>query len=178
MSKPREPVNPASGSAPVETPGGADGFSRRKYLGIAGLAAASAVLGIPTALSVRSCIPNALYETPRRVKLGGLDQFADGPTFVAEHRVFVFREKATFHCISARCTHLGCTVQLSQQADSADSFEFHCPCHGSKFRADGTNFAGPAPRPLDHLALEIAPDDGQLMLNAGLTTDSSWRLTV
>jgi len=154
------------------------GISRRRYLELAGIAAAAAVLGVPTALATRSCVPNALYETPRRVKIGNLDQFADGPTFVPEHRVFVLRDKETFHCISARCTHLGCTVQLKQAAETAGAMEFHCPCHGSKFRADGANFAGPAPRPLDHFILELAPDDGQLVLNAAKTTDSEWRLTV
>jgi len=178
MSKPSKPTTDTgeySSSPQADNPAG---MTRRGNLQVLGLAMVAVVLGIPAALFTRSCVPNALYETPRRVKLGALDQFAEGATFVAKHRVFVFREASTFHCISARCTHLGCTVQLSKIGSEAESIEFHCPCHGSQFHADGTNFAGPAPRPLDHYKLELAPDDGKLVLNSAVTTDKEWRLTV
>jgi len=39
-----------------------------------------------------------------------------------------------------------------------DRREFDCPCHGSRFREDGTNFAGPAPRPLAWYATALSPD--------------------
>ncbi len=54
------------------------------------------------------------------------------------------------------CTHLGC-ITIWQEADR----KFKCPCHGSGFYADGMNFEGPAPRPLERYAIGIA-DDGQL----------------
>jgi Rieske Fe-S protein len=31
-----------------------------------------------------------------------------------------------------------------------------CPCHGSKFRSDGTKIEGPAPSPLIHWAIALA----------------------
>ena len=108
--------------------------------------------------------------------------FAGGATFLPEQRVFVFREAHTFHCISAVCTHLGCTVQLARAAAAAGApagtVEFHCPCHGSKYHGDGTPYAGPAPRPLDYFKLAIAPDDGQLVVDLGERADKGWRLTV
>jgi Rieske Fe-S protein len=49
---------------------------------------------------------------------------------------------------SARCTHLACRI------DRIDGDEAVCPCHGSRFRADGSVATGPASRPLASVALE------------------------
>ena len=75
---------------------------------------------------------------------------------VAYHRepkVFVVRSEEGFSAISARCTHLGCTVVWNR-----DHRLFLCPCHGGKFDIDGRNVAGPPPRPLDVYALQLSVD--------------------
>jgi len=51
--------------------------------------------------------------------------------------------------LSARCTHLGCIVGWNP-ADRA----WECPCHGSRFAADGTLLQGPA---TEHLRLARLP---------------------
>ncbi len=157
-----------------------DKVKRREVISKLGSGAVGAAFGLPVLMSVRSLVPNALYESPRRFKAGKPEEFPDGPTFVADQRVFIFREGRTFYCISATCTHLGCTVQLVRLGRTAadQTIEFHCPCHGSKFRADGTNYAGPAPRPLDYFKLELAPDDGQLVVDMSQVADKGWRFTV
>jgi len=152
--------------------------TRRGFIGWLGAGAVVAGIGLPALLSVRSVVPNALYEEPRQVKLGPLDSFADGSTFVAAKRLFIFREKNVLYCVSAICTHLGCTVQLVNMKEAVGGFEFHCPCHGSKFRADGTNFAGPAPKPLMYYKLSVTPDDSQLMADLSQPAGKGWRLTV
>lgn len=58
------------------------------------------------------------------------------------------------------CTHLGC---LYKWATSTARFE--CPCHGSKFTADGYYIEGPAPRSLDHFVTTVEGD--VLMVDTG-----------
>jgi cytochrome b6-f complex iron-sulfur subunit len=160
-----------------------DELPRRQVLTRIGGGLVAAALGAPAALAFRACVPNALYEPPLRFKAGPVETFAGGPTFLPEQRVYVFRQEQTFHCISAVCTHLGCTVQLVRTAPDAagppaETVEFHCPCHGSRYRGDGTPYAGPAPRPLDYYRLDVAPDDGQLVVDLAEQADKGWRLTV
>jgi menaquinol-cytochrome c reductase iron-sulfur subunit len=59
-----------------------------------------------------------------------------------------------------------------------ESAEFHCPCHGSRYHGDGTNYSGPAPRALDYLKLEMSPDDGQLVVDSSEIVSQDFRLTV
>ena len=53
--------------------------------------------------------------------------------------VAVFRDSEGTWAVSTVCTHLGCIVKVNP-----DGFE--CPCHGSRFAADGSVAKGPAPR--------------------------------
>lgn len=170
---------------PTETAHVAD---RRSFLTRLGLAAIGlGVVGQAYAF-LRSLVPNVLYEEPPRFKVGAPDRFNEGVSFLDDRRVFIFREKNTFQAMSAVCTHLGCTVNLRRlnQAQTVraggrellEKQEFLCPCHGSRYYADGTNYAGPAPRPLPFFRLEVSPDDGQLIVDASEETDRDFRLTV
>lgn len=63
--------------------------------------------------------------------------------------VFVHREGiGDLHVFSGRCTHLGCHLDRIQDGVAV------CPCHGSRFRPDGTVAQGPAARPLAQARLE------------------------
>ncbi len=50
--------------------------------------------------------------------------------------------------VSARCTHLGCTVRRRGEG-------FICPCHGSRFDDLGRALNPPAQRPLPWLRVEV-----------------------
>jgi Rieske Fe-S protein len=55
-------------------------------------------------------------------------------------------DEGLLHAVSAVCTHLGCLVNFNPSERSWD-----CPCHGSRFDADGAVLEGPA---VDDLARE------------------------
>ena len=150
-------------------------LTRRKLISRVGLGATLLAISGQAYAFIRSLVPNVLYEDPQRFKVGTVDQFGEGAKFIEDKRVFIFRQKNTFHCISAICTHLGCTVKMQRLnqpkkvsvrgREIDEQAEFACPCHGSKYYGDGTNYAGPAPRPLAHYKLEVAPEDGQLVVD-------------
>ena len=162
--------------------------SRRRFLKSVGIGAVLAALGGQLYAMLRSLLPNVLYEPPQKFKVGVLDKFTDGGTFLEDKRLFIFRQQNTFHAISASCTHLGCTVKMVKLnqpkrvnaggKEIEEQHEFACPCHGSKYYGDGTNYAGPAPRPLDYFKLEVSPDDGQLIVDMEDKVGQDFRLTV
>ena len=166
----------------------AAGQSRRRFLHMFGLGALLAAVAGQTYAMLRSLVPDVLYEEPQRFKLGAPADFPEGATFLDDRRLFVFREQSTFYAISATCTHLGCTVKMAKLNEPqtvnvnggqlVELWEFNCPCHGSKFYADGTNYAGPAPKSLKWVKLEVAPEDGQLVVNLSENVAQNFRLTV
>jgi cytochrome b6-f complex iron-sulfur subunit len=60
-----------------------------------------------------------------------------------------------------KCVHLGCRVP-----ECKTSQWFECPCHGSQYNRVGEKKGGPAPRGLDHFAMEVSGDS--LTVNTGL----------
>lgn len=160
---------------------------RREFLVKLGMAAGCAGLGAQGVASLRSLVPNVSYDAPTTVKLGLPGEYPDGIKYLPDQRLFVFREGNTYHAISAVCTHLGCTVRAEalSQPETVDvegkplrvTHRFLCPCHGSKYTGDGKNVEGPAPKPLAWYHLEVAPDDGQLVVDLAREVDRDFRLT-
>jgi cytochrome b6-f complex iron-sulfur subunit len=161
--------------------------NRRDFLMTLGTGAGVAALGYQGAASLRSLVPNVSYDAPTTVKVGLPGDFPDGLKFLPDQRLFIFREGAVFHAISAVCTHLGCTVRAealsNPETRTVDgkplrlTHRFLCPCHGSRYTGDGSNVSGPAPRPLAWYHLSIATDDGQLVVDLASEVGHDFRLT-
>jgi cytochrome b6-f complex iron-sulfur subunit len=143
------------------TEGPKDKLQRRTFVTLAlGWCSTLFALGASLAAAGRFLVPNVLYEPSRRFKGMKPDDYPDGPTFLPDLRVFLFREGKRFHAVSAICTHLGCTVNLAGKG-------FHCPCHGSVFNPNGAVVSGPAPAPLPWLELTVSRD-GHLVIDTSL----------
>jgi Rieske Fe-S protein len=56
-------------------------------------------------------------------------------------------EQGKVQVFAQNCSHLGCSVALNAPDKTLD-----CPCHGSRFRLDGSVLHGPAAYPLSHLS--------------------------
>lgn len=77
------------------------------------------------------------------------------PADFAEGKFWLSHSEEGVSALYKVCTHLGC---LYKWVDTNDRFE--CPCHGSKFLADGAYIEGPAPRALDQFAMSALDADG------------------
>jgi cytochrome b6-f complex iron-sulfur subunit len=121
-------------------------------LGIAGLGS--------MIVTYRYLSPNVLFEPPTTFRAGSRDLYApNSVTFLEDQQVYVVRTEMGFYAVSAVCTHLGCITQWKPESGS-----IACPCHGSKFKSDGSKIEGPAPRPLPHFAISLTAD-GELLVD-------------
>ncbi len=65
-----------------------------------------------------------------------------------------------FLALYHKCTHLACVV-LWHEAEG----QFYCPCHGSRFEADGKVLNRPATRSLHRFPVTI--EDGDVLVDTG-----------
>jgi cytochrome b6-f complex iron-sulfur subunit len=76
-------------------------------------------------------------------------KFAAGPLLVVQDST----NKSKLIAVNSTCTHQGCAVSWK-----AVNKEFDCPCHGSKFNADGSVKVGPARKPLAKFSVKTEGD--------------------
>ena len=152
----------------------ADGkLNRRDFVKLTfGWGAALFATGASAAAGARFLVPNVLYEPDQRYKALKPDDYPEGITFLPEIRTFLIRNGSRFRAVSAVCTHLGCTVNLSD-----DGKGFHCPCHGSQFDENAAVVSGPAPKPLPWLAVSLSRD-GRLVIDASQQVPPTQALVV
>jgi len=136
----------------------ANDVSRRNFIQLTlGWLAGAFAVAASAAGAVRFLVPNVLFEPSQAFKAGKPEDFPDGSvTFLDDERVFMVRQGNTYRCLSAVCTHLGCTVNSTASG-------YHCPCHGSIFDEQGMVKGGPAPRALDWFQIILSKDNHLLV---------------
>jgi glycine/D-amino acid oxidase-like deaminating enzyme/nitrite reductase/ring-hydroxylating ferredoxin subunit len=87
------------------------------------------------------------------------------------HKVAAYRDdKGLLHLRDATCTHLRCIVDWNSAEKSWD-----CPCHGSRFDAEGRVLNGPALADLAPVSAEVADRAGTAVHAADVKPRSSER---
>ncbi len=141
---------------------------RRDWLGLTALWAAAGALLFGIIGMLRLPKAAVLASPSKRFRVALPETLAPGTPFVPPGRaVALFRDAQGGYGLSTVCTHLGCVVK-----PSADGFE--CPCHGSRFAADGTVRKGPAPRPLPWLKVSVS--GGVWTIDEGTTVPQGTRV--
>ncbi len=104
--------------------------------------------GSPAATAPAQDLGKALVPAAQ-VPVGGAVE-VDDPT--GGGKAWVLQPTAgRFTCLGATCPHQGCEVKFESLAAG-----FACPCHGSRFAADGSLVQGPATRGLAAIAVTVA----------------------
>lgn len=77
----------------------------------------------------------------------------NGALVFSNERLALLRDEAGLYALSLICTHLGCTVTVTEKSLS-------CPCHGSTFDRQGNVIKGPANKSLERR--ELVERDGMV----------------
>jgi cytochrome b6-f complex iron-sulfur subunit len=120
----------------------------------------AATMGLGGLATARFMMPNVLVEPPSKFKVGPPSDYPPASVatkWTAQYGVWLvhndYNGKDLIYALQTVCTHLGCTPNWLE-----GERKFKCPCHGSGFYITGINFEGPAPRPLERMAIRLAED--------------------
>ena len=98
---------------------------------------------------------------PQRAKIGSLSALAAGSAVMfaypteSDPCLLIRTGDGHLFAYSQKCTHLSCAV-----IPEIERGILRCPCHEGIFElATGRNIAGPPPRPLPSITLEVVGDD-------------------
>jgi Rieske Fe-S protein len=132
-----------------------NGFSRRRFLAGATVLGAAATLAAcqkaptptpapaqaaPTSAPVQVAPTSAPASGGAADPLGALANGSGAIVTVNGQKVAVYKDASgTVTQLSPKCTHKGCDVAWNAAESTWD-----CPCHGSRFKADGSVLNGPA----------------------------------
>ena len=139
-------------------PGNAES-SRRQFVQI-GIGSICVACAGATVFGYEFLAPNVLYEPSPITNAGKPDRYPAGTvTQDQQSGIYIVHGPEGLYAMSAVCTHLGCLTAWKPELGIVA-----CPCHGSKFRRDGSKIEGPAPRPLAWLKAWLS-DEGDLLVD-------------
>jgi len=117
----------------------------------------SKILGFLTAMVL--AYPVFVFLSHRKLRKINIVFNPDEQTAPVYHKegAFLINNGKEVFVLSARCTHLGCTLNFDLV-----SRIFKCPCHGSTFDNSGKRLAGPAKEDLVRVPFE-KKDNGEII---------------
>ena len=68
--------------------------------------------------------------------------------------LLVMTAEGEYRALSAKCTHLDCTVQYRNE-----TAQVWCACHNGVYDLSGRNVSGPPPRPLEAYEVHVRGED-------------------
>jgi Rieske Fe-S protein len=146
-----------------------ESLPRRDFLGLASLGAAISAMLFATLGMLRLPKAAVLSSPSKKFRVHLPETLGEGTAFVPPGRsVALFRDGKGVYAVSTICTHLGCVVK-----STAEGFE--CPCHGSRFAADGSVVKGPAPRALPWV--KVSGSAGNYVVDEDLVVPPGTRVT-
>lgn len=102
---------------------------------------------------IRPALPRERIASLQEIPIGSAKMFR----YPSEHDpcLLIRIDAATLVAYSQACTHLSCAV-----VPKVEEGVLYCPCHEGYFElTTGRNIAGPPPRPLPKIVLEVRGDD-------------------
>ncbi len=144
--------------------------ARRDFLALLGRGALWATAGV-TVVALLRYLSFTEPTPPQTFVLDAPSAYPlNSTTSVADGRAFIKHDERGLYAINATCTHLGCLVKQSATG-------FDCPCHGSRYTANGTVTNGPATQPLNYSALLLNADQ-KVVLDVSHSVSPDFRLAV
>ena len=153
VSRPAMTAGPA-GSQAAEEPAGQSGINRREFLTYSW----GAALGLIAAQGGFATF-EFLYPKFKEGEFGGkfilgaassMPTIGTPPKAEVGGKFWLVQTDEGIKALYMVCTHLGCLYKWE-----ASNSRFECPCHGSKFTAEGLYIEGPAPRSLNQFSVEV-----------------------
>lgn len=140
---------------------------RRQFLRNAALGAVGSVLallgaGFGLLLWPRS---TGAFGSELTVQAGDVPGVGAPPLRNIAGKFFLVHNDDGLMALYTKCPHLGCTVPWVGPADSPNAFQ--CPCHGSMYNYEGERTGGPAPRPMDLMAVTVDSATGNVTVDTG-----------
>ncbi len=143
---------------------------RRDFLGLASLWAAAAASLLSLVGMLRLPKAAVLASPSKKFRVSLPESLPEGVPYIPPGRTAaLFRDAKGLYAVSLVCTHLGCIVKPATAG-------FDCPCHGSRFAADGSVLKGPAPRPLPWF--KMTGKDGNYVVDEDVVVPQGTKVAV
>jgi cytochrome b6-f complex iron-sulfur subunit len=160
-------------SIPHHVQSGPTSTARRWFLRIAVLGGLGAILTQSIACFVNFYFPLRVGTFGGKILAGKPEELKLGePKYVRDGKFYLSRVPDGLLALYQKCPHLGCVVPWRPDDPTEDQVagkgRFNCPCHGSIYDRFGVIRAGPAPRPMDIMAITI--ENGNLIVDTGKIT--------